>query len=113
MEHIRAGTVRALAVSTMARFDALPDLPTVASFVPGYESSAFFGVGVPRNTPAEIVGKLNEEIDAALADPKVSARLASLGGTVLAGSPADFGRLVAADTEKWGKVVKFAGIKPE
>jgi tripartite-type tricarboxylate transporter receptor subunit TctC len=113
MEHIRAGTVRALAVSTTTRFDALPELPTVASFVPGYESSAFFGVGAPRSTPAEIISKLNQEIDAALADPKVSARLASLGGTVLAGSPADFGKLVAADTEKWGKVVKFAGIKPE
>jgi tripartite-type tricarboxylate transporter receptor subunit TctC len=113
MEHIRAGTVRALAVSTTARFDTLPELPTVASFVPGYESSAFFGVGAPRSTPTEIVSKLNQEIAAALADPKVSARLASLGGTVLAGSPADFGRLVAADTEKWGKVVKFAGIKPE
>jgi tripartite-type tricarboxylate transporter receptor subunit TctC len=113
IEHIRAGTVRALAVSTMARFDALPELPTVASFVPGYESSAFFGVGAPRSTPAEIIGKLNQEIGEALADPKVSARLAGLGGTVLAGPPADFGKLVAADTEKWGKVVKFAGIKPE
>jgi tripartite-type tricarboxylate transporter receptor subunit TctC len=85
----------------------------VASFVPGYESSAFFGVGAPRSTPAEIIGKLNQEIGEALADPKVSARLAGLGGTVLAGPPADFGKLVAADTEKWGKVVKFAGIKPE
>jgi tripartite-type tricarboxylate transporter receptor subunit TctC len=113
IEHIRAGTVRALAVSTATRFDALPDLPTVGTFVPGYEASAFFGVGAPRNTPAEIVAKLNKEINAGLADPQVRDRLANLGGTVLAGSPADFGKLLAEDTEKWGKVVKFAGIKTE
>jgi tripartite-type tricarboxylate transporter receptor subunit TctC len=113
IEHIRAGTVRALAVSTATRFDALPDLPTVGTFVPGYEASAFFGVGAPRNTPAEIVAKLNKEINAGLANPRVRERLANLGGTVLAGSPADFGKLIAEDTEKWGKVVRFAGIKPE
>ena len=113
IEHIRAGTVRALAVSTATRFDALPDLPTVGTFVPGYEASAFFGVGAPRNTPAEIIAKLNKEINAGLADPKVRERLANLGGTILAGSPADFGKLIAEDTEKWGKVVKFANIKPE
>lgn len=113
IEHIRAGTVRALAVSSATRFDALPDLPTVGTFVPGYEASAFFGVGAPRNTPAEIVAKLNKEINAGLADPRLRERLANLGGTVLAGSPADFGKLIAEDTEKWGKVVKFAGIKPE
>jgi len=113
IEHIRAGTVRALAVSTATRFDALPDLPTVGTFVPGYEASAFFGVGAPRNTPAEIVAKLNKEINAGLADPKVRERLANLGGTILAGSPADFGKLIAEETEKWGKVVKFAGLKPD
>jgi tripartite-type tricarboxylate transporter receptor subunit TctC len=113
IEHIRAGTVRALAVSTATRFDALPDLPTVGTFVPGYEASAFFGVGAPRNTPAEIVAKLNTEINAGLADPRVRERLANIGGTVLAGSPVDFGKLIAEDTEKWGKVVKFANIKPE
>jgi tripartite-type tricarboxylate transporter receptor subunit TctC len=113
IEHIRAGTVRALAVSIATRFDALPDLPTVGSFVAGYEASAFFGIGAPRNTPAEIVDKLNKEINAGLADPKLKARLADLGGTALLGSPVDFGKLVAAETEKWGKVVKFAGIKPE
>jgi tripartite-type tricarboxylate transporter receptor subunit TctC len=113
IEHIRAGTVRALAVSTATRSNALPDLPTVGSFVPGYEASAFFGVGAPRNTPAEIVAKLNKEINAGLADPKVGERLANLGGTVLAGSPADFGKLIAEETEKWGKVVKFAGLKVE
>jgi tripartite-type tricarboxylate transporter receptor subunit TctC len=113
IEHIRAGTVRALAVSTATRTNALPDLPTVGSFVPGYEASAFFGVGAPRNTPAEIIAKLNKEINAGLADPKVGERLANLGGTVLAGSPSDFGKLIAAETEKWGRVVRAANIKPE
>jgi tripartite-type tricarboxylate transporter receptor subunit TctC len=113
IENIRAGRLRALAVSTATRFDALADLPTIGDFVPGYEASAFFGVGAPKNTPAEIINELNKEINAALADPKFKARLADLGGTVLAGSPADFGKLIADETEKWGKVVKFAGIKPE
>ena len=113
IEYIRAGKLRALAVTTATRSEALPDIPTVGDFVPGYEASAWYGVGAPKNTPAEIVDKLNKEINAGLADPKMKARLADLGGTVLAGSPADFGKLIADETEKWAKVVKFAGIKPE
>ena len=113
IEHIRAGKLRALAVTTATRSEGLPDIPTVGEFVPGYEASIWCGVGAPKNTPAEIVDKLNKEINAGLADPKIKARLADLGGTVLAGSPADFGKLIAEETEKWGKVVKFAGIKPE
>ena len=113
IEYIRAGRLRALAVCTATRSHALPDVPTVSEFVPGYEASGWFGVGAPKNTPAEIVDKLNKEINAALADPKIKARLADLGGTLLAGSPADFGKLIADETEKWGKVVKFANIKPE
>jgi tripartite-type tricarboxylate transporter receptor subunit TctC len=112
-EYIRAGKLRALAVTTATRSEAFPDVPTVADFVPGYEASAFFGVGAPKNTPADIIEKLNKEINAGLADPKLKARLADLGGTVIAGSPADFGRLLADETEKWAKVVKFAGIKSE
>jgi tripartite-type tricarboxylate transporter receptor subunit TctC len=113
IEYIRAGRLRALAVTTATRSDALPDIPTVAEFLPGYEASGWSGVGAPKATPAEIVEKLNKEINAALADPKLKARLADVGGTVLAGSSADFGKLIAAETEKWGKVIKFAGIKPE
>jgi len=112
-EYIRAGKLRALAVTTATRSEAFPDIPTVADFVPGYEASAFFGVGAPKNTPADIIEKLNKEINAGLADPKLKARLADLGGTVIAGSPADFGRLLADETEKWAKVVKLAGMKPE
>ena len=112
-QYIRAGKLRALAVTTAARSEAFPDVPTVADFVPGYEASAFFGVGAPKNTPADIIEKLNKEINAGLADPKLKARLADLGGTVIAGSPADFGKLIADETEKWATVVKFAGIKPE
>jgi tripartite-type tricarboxylate transporter receptor subunit TctC len=112
-EYIRAGKLRALAVTTATRSEALPDIPTVADFVHGYEASAFFGVGAPKNTPADIIEKLNKEINAGLADPKLKARLADLGGTVIAGSPADFGRLLADETEKWAKVVKLAGMKPE
>ena len=112
-EYIRAGKLRALAVTTATRSEAFPDVPTVADFVPGYETSAFFGVGAPKNTPADIIEKLNKEINAGLADPKLKARLADLGGTVIAGSPVDFGRLLADETEKWAKVVKFAGMKPE
>jgi tripartite-type tricarboxylate transporter receptor subunit TctC len=113
IEHIRAGKLRPLAVTTATRWEGLPDIPTVNDFVSGYEASAVFGLGAPRNTPAEIIDTLNKEINAALADPKMKARLADLGGTVLAGSPADFGKLIAEETEKWGKVVKFSGAKPE
>ena len=111
--HIRAGTIRALAVTTAARSQVLPDLPSVSEFVPGYEASAVWGLGGPGNTPAEIVDKLNKEINAALADPTLKARLTDMGISVLAGSPADFGKLLADETEKWGRVVKFADIKPE
>ena len=113
MEHITSGKLRALAVTTATRWEGLPDIPAVGEFVPGYEASAFFGFGAPRNTPAEIVGTLNREINAALTDPKMKARLAGLGGTVLLGSPADFGKLVAEETRKWAKVVKFSGAKPD
>jgi tripartite-type tricarboxylate transporter receptor subunit TctC len=102
-----------LAVTIATRSEALPDIPTVSDFVPGYEASAWYGIGAPRNTPAEIVDKLNKEINAALSDPKIKARLADLGGTVLSGSPADFGKLIADETEKWGKVIRAANIKPE
>ena len=111
--YIRAGRVRALAVTTSKRSEVLPELPTVAEFVPGYEASFWAGLGAPRNTPAEIIDKLNREINAALADPKMKARLADLGGTGLADSPADFGKLIADETEKWGKVIRAANIKPE
>jgi tripartite-type tricarboxylate transporter receptor subunit TctC len=113
IEQIRAGKLRPLAVTTATRWEGLPDIPTVNDFVSGYEASAVLGLGAPKNTPAEIIDTLNKEINAALADPKMKARLADLGGTVLAGSPADFGKLIAEDTEKWGKVVKFSGAKPE
>jgi tripartite-type tricarboxylate transporter receptor subunit TctC len=113
VEYIRAGALRALAVTTATRSEALPDLPTVAEFVPGYEASAWFGVGAPRHTPAEIVDKLNMEINASLADPKLKARLADIGGIALTGSPADFGKLIAEETEKWAKVVRFSGAKAE
>ena len=113
IEYIKTGRLRALAVTTATRWDALPDIPTVGEFVPGYEASAWWGIGAPRNTPAEIVEKLNREINAGLADPKIKARLADLGGTVLPGSPSDFGKLIADETEKWGKVIRSANIKPE
>jgi tripartite-type tricarboxylate transporter receptor subunit TctC len=105
--------LRALAVTTTARSDVLPDIPTVDQFVPGYEASAFFGIIAPRNTPPEVIGRLNMEINAILADPKAKARLTDMGGTMLPGPPANFGRLLASETEKWAKVVKFAGIKAE
>ena len=111
--YIRAGKLHPLAVTTAMRSEVLPDIPTVGEFVPGYESGVMDGIGVPKNTPAEIIDRLNKEINAGLADPKLKAQLADLGGTVLAGSPADFGKLIAEETEKWAKVVKFAGIKPE
>jgi tripartite-type tricarboxylate transporter receptor subunit TctC len=113
MEHIKSGKVRALAVTTATRSDVLPDIPTVGDFVPGYEASAFWGVGAPRNTPAEIIDRLNKEINAGLADPKIKAQLADLGGTPLPGSPADFAKLIADDTEKWAKVIRAANIKAE
>ncbi|HEY3639922.1 MAG TPA: tripartite tricarboxylate transporter substrate binding protein [Xanthobacteraceae bacterium] len=113
IEQIRAGKLQALAVTTTARATALPDVPTMSEFLPGFDAGDVLGVGAPRNTPAEIVDKLNKEINAALADPKMSARFADLGGTPLALAPADYGKLLADETEKWGKVIRSANIKPE
>jgi tripartite-type tricarboxylate transporter receptor subunit TctC len=113
IEYVRAGKLRALAVTIATRSPVLPDLPTVSEFLPGYEFSFWIGIGAPRNTPAEIVDELNTEINAALADPKMKARLAEWGATALPGSPADFGKLIAEETEKWGKVVKFAGVRAD
>jgi len=113
IEYIKAGNLRALAVTTARRTPALPDVPIVADVLPGYEASAVYGVGAPRNTPVEIVDELNKEINAGLADPWMQARLADLGGTVLPGTPADFAKLIAEETQKWAKVVKFSGAKPE
>jgi tripartite-type tricarboxylate transporter receptor subunit TctC len=113
IEYIRAGKLRALAVTSATRSEVLPNIPTLGDSLPGYEASTWYGVGVPKKTPTEIVEKLNKEINAALADPKLKARFADLGLTVVPGSPADFGKLIADDTEKWAKVIKFAGIKPE
>ena len=112
LEHIRAGRLRALAVTTATRLETLPDLPTVGEFVPGFEASSMNGLGAPKHTPAEIVDKLNKEINAALADPKIKARIADLGLTPLVGSPADLEKLIADETEKWGKVIRAANIKP-
>jgi len=113
LEHIRTGKLRPLGVTTANRSETLPDIPTVGDFVRGYEASILFGVGAPKNTPVQIVEKLNKEINAALTDPKVKARLTDIAGMLLGGSPADFGKLIADETEKWAKVIKFAGIKPE
>jgi tripartite-type tricarboxylate transporter receptor subunit TctC len=113
IEQIRAGKLRPLAVTTATRWEGLPDIPTVNDFVSGYEASAVSGLGAPRNTPAEIIDTLNREINAGLADPNMKARLADLGGTALAGSAADFGKLIADEIEKWAKVIKSAGIKAE
>jgi len=113
VEHVRAGKLRALAVTTMARTEALPDIPTVDNFVSGYEASAYIGVGAPKNTPSEIIDKLNKEINAGLADPRIKTRLAQLGSVPLPGTPSDAGKLLADETEKWAKVIKFAGIKAE
>jgi tripartite-type tricarboxylate transporter receptor subunit TctC len=113
IQYVRAGALRALAVTAGPRLDALPDVPLLADFLPGYEASAWAGIGAPGNTPVEIVDKLNREINAALANPKMRAQLAELGAAVLAGSPADFGKFIAGETEKWAKVIKFAGIKAD
>ena len=113
LQHARAGKLRALAVTTSARLQVLPEIPTVNEFVPGYEASTFNGIVAPRNTPAEIIDKLNKEINAGLADPKTMGRIEDLGGTVIPGSSADFGKLLANETEKWAKVVNFANIKPD
>jgi tripartite-type tricarboxylate transporter receptor subunit TctC len=111
IEHIRAGTLRALGVTAATPSEVLPDTPSVSNFVPGFEASAWYGVGMPKDAPAEIVDKLNKEINAALRDSRMKARLADMGGTALAGLPADFGKLIVEETEKWGKVVKFSGAK--
>ena len=113
IEYIRSNKLRPLAVTTAMRSEALPDLPTVGDFVPGYEASQWYGLGAPRGTPAEVIDKLNKEINAALADPKMKTRFADLGGIAIGGSPADFGKLIADETEKWGKVIRAAKIKPE
>lgn len=113
IEYIRTGKLRALAVTTATRSDEFPNIPTVAETVAGYEASLFYGVCAPRNTPTGVVDKLNQEINAGLADPKLKTRLADLGGTPLVGPPADFGKMIADETEKWGKVIRAANIKPE
>jgi tripartite-type tricarboxylate transporter receptor subunit TctC len=113
IEFVRAGKLRALAVTTATRLAALPDIATVGEFVPGYEASGFYGLGAPKNTPLEIIDKLNKEVNASLADPKMKARIAETGGTVLAGSAADFETLIAEETDKWGKVIRAANIKPD
>src|SRR5712671_3331297 len=113
IEYIESGRLRALGVTTATRWGALPAVPAIGEFVSGYEASGWWGIGVPKNTPTEVINELNKEINAALADPKLTARLAELGSTVLALSPAQFGKMIADTTEKWGEVVKFAGLKPE
>jgi tripartite-type tricarboxylate transporter receptor subunit TctC len=113
IEYIRSGTLRALAVTTSIRSAALPDIPTLSDFVPGYEASSWYGIGAPKDTPPDIIDKLNKEINAGLADPKIKARFADLGGMALSGSPADFSKLIADETEKWGKVIQAANIKAE
>jgi tripartite-type tricarboxylate transporter receptor subunit TctC len=113
LPHIQAGKLRALGVTTAARSDALPNVPTVAETVPGYEASAFFGMSMPKGTPAEVIEKLNQEINAGLADPGVKARLAELGGILMPGTPAQFGQVIAEETEKWAKVIKTGGVSLE
>ncbi len=113
IQYVRAGKLRALAVSSASHSDALPDIPPLADFLPGYEATGWFGIGVPRSTPAEIIDKLNREINAAIADAKIKARLADFGGLPMPMSPADFGKFIVEETQKWGKVVKFSGAKPE
>jgi tripartite-type tricarboxylate transporter receptor subunit TctC len=111
IEYVRAGKVRALAVTGASRSEALPDVPTVAETLPGYEASSFYGIGAPRQTPVEVVAILNNAVNAGLADPKLTARLTDLGSVPLPGQPATFGKLIADETEKWGRVIRFAGIK--
>jgi tripartite-type tricarboxylate transporter receptor subunit TctC len=113
IEHIKAGKLRALAVTTVTRSELLPETPPLSDFLPDYDVSGWFGVGAPARTPVEIIDRLNKEINAGLADPKIKARFADLGATVIPGSPADFGKLIAEETEKWGKVIRAAGIKAE
>jgi tripartite-type tricarboxylate transporter receptor subunit TctC len=113
IDYISSGKVRPLAVTSATRWEGLPDVPTVGQSVPGYEATTWFGIGAPKNVPVEIIDKLNKVTNAALAEPRMKTRLAELGGSVLAGSPADFGKLIADETEKWGKVIKFAGIKAQ
>jgi tripartite-type tricarboxylate transporter receptor subunit TctC len=113
IEYIRAGTLRPLAVTSATRWEGLPDIPALSDFVPGFEASSWYGIGAPRSTPTEIIERLNKEINAAIADPKMRARIAELGGTVIPGSPSDFRQLIAEETEKWSKVVKFSGAKAE
>ena len=113
IEYIKASKLRALAVTTAKRSELLPNIPIMSDFVPGYEAYQWYGIGMPRNTPVGIIDKLNKEINAALVDPKIKARLADLGGTAMASSPAEFGKFIAAETEKWGKVIRAANIKPE
>jgi tripartite-type tricarboxylate transporter receptor subunit TctC len=113
IEHVRAGQLRALGVTTAARMDLLPDVPTIGEFVPGYEASQWYGIGVPKDTPADVIARLNREINAGLADPKMKARLVDLGGVPTPMTPAGFGKLIADETEKWGKVIKAGNIKPE
>ena len=113
IQYVRAGKLRALAVTTTTRAEALPDLPIVADFVPGYEASTWYGIGAPRNTPTQIIELLNREINAGLGDPALRTRLAELGGVAIGGSPGDLGKLIAEETEKWSKVILAANIKPE
>ncbi len=113
IQQIKAGRLRALAVTTTARLDVFPELPAVGDFVPGYEASGFAGIGAPRNTPPDIIAMLNREINAGLADSKIKARIVELGGTVLGGSPAEFAAIISEATAKWAKVIKFAGITAE
>jgi tripartite-type tricarboxylate transporter receptor subunit TctC len=113
LEHIRAGKLRPLAVTGATRSAALMDVPTMGEYLPGYEASSFFGVGAPKNTPTEIVDKLNKEINVAIADPKIKAQLADLGSIVVPGSPADFGKLIVEETDKWAKVIRTSNIKVE
>ena len=113
IEYVRAGKARGLAVTTAMRAATAPDLPGIAEFVAGYEVSSWYGIGAPRNTPADVVDTLNEAVNAGLADPKLKKQLEDQGGIEMAGTPADFGKLIADETEKWAKVIKFAGIKPQ